>query len=286
MRLLTVGLALALFHAPHSIAGELTGTLKAIAERGSFVIGYREAEPPMSFHDKNAAPIGYSIDLCGHVAAAIKQKLGRADIATEYVAVTANNRFDAIQSGRIDILCGATTKTLGRSERVDFSQLTFVTGAGLLSRDGDQVANLLGLQGRKVAVVEATTTIDMLQQTLKARLVDAEVVAVASAAEGMAMLDAGTVDAFSSDQVVLIGLVLSRPGEQKYFLSGELYSFEPFALAVRRNDADFRLVADRALAALYRNKQIRLIYKKWFGRFAAKVPNLLKAVYKMGATPE
>ena len=45
-------------------------------------------------------------------------------------------------------------------------------------------------------------------------------------------------------------------------------------------------VTDRALAALYRSKQIRVIYKKWFGRFAAKVPNLLKAVYKMGATPE
>ena len=37
--------------------------------------------------------------------------------------------FDAIESGKIDILCGATTKTLGRSERVGFTQLTFVTGA-------------------------------------------------------------------------------------------------------------------------------------------------------------
>ena len=82
MRLLTVGLALALFYAPQSVAGELTGTLEAIAERGALVIGYREAEPPMSFHDNNGAPIGYSIDLCGHVAAAVKQKLGRADIRT------------------------------------------------------------------------------------------------------------------------------------------------------------------------------------------------------------
>jgi ABC-type amino acid transport substrate-binding protein len=286
MRLLSIGLALVLFYAPHSIAAELTGTLKAIAERGSIVLGYREAQPPMAFKDQSGAPIGYSIDLCGHIAAAVKQNIGRADLLTEFVAVTADNRFDAIQSGRIDILCGATTKTLGRSERVDFTQLTFVTGAGLLSRDDAHVENLLGLAGKKVAVTESTTTIATLRQTLEKRLVDAEVVSVGSAEEGMAMLDAGTVDAFSADQVVLIGLVLARPSQKKYFLSGELYSFEPFALAVRRNDADFRLVADRALATLYRTKQIRAIYKKWFGRFAAKVPNLLKAVYKIGATPE
>jgi len=286
MRLLSIGLAIGLFYAPQCFAEELTGTLKTVSERGSIVIGYREAQPPMAFKDRSGAPVGYSIDLCVRIATAVKQKIGRTDIATEFVAVTADNRFDAVQSGSIDILCGATTKTLGRSERVDFTQLTFVTGAGLLSRDGDHVENFLGLAGRKVAVTESTTTIDVLQQTLKQRLVDAEVVSVASAEEGMAMLDAGTVDAFSADQVVLIGLVLSRPSEKKYFLSGELYSFEPFALAVRRNDADFRLVADRALATLYRSKQIRAIYKKWFGRFAAKVPNLLKAVYKIGATPE
>jgi ABC-type amino acid transport substrate-binding protein len=65
-----------------------------------------------------------------------------------------------------------------------------------------------------------------------------------------------------------------------------MFSFEPFALAVARDDADFRLVADRALSQLYRSGQIAGIYNRWFGRFAKKPPVALKALYQLHATPE
>jgi ABC-type amino acid transport substrate-binding protein len=249
-------------------------------------MGFREAEPPMSFLNKSGQPIGYSIDLCNHIAAAVKQKIGRTDIAVEFVPVTAETRFAAIESGAIDILCGATTKTLGRSERVDFTQLTFMTGASLLSLDTTKVQGIMSLKGKRVAVVGNTTTIEALEYALKARLVDAEVVSVSSAAEGMAALNKGEVAAFSSDQVVLIGLAVTRKGEQNYYLAEELFSYEPFALALKRDDASFRLVADRTLSQLNRSKKINAIYGKWFGQFAPEVPLLLKALYKLHTTPE
>jgi glutamate/aspartate transport system substrate-binding protein len=149
------------------MAGELTGTLKRVDETGRINLGFREAEPPMSFIDKNGAVVGYSIDLCDHIAAAVKKKLDRTDIAVSYVPVTAETRFDAIESGKIDILCGATTKTLGRSERVGFTQLTFVTGAALLSLDSAKVSNVAGLKGKRVAVVSNTTTIEACSSTPK-----------------------------------------------------------------------------------------------------------------------
>lgn len=77
----------------------------------------------------------------------------------------------------------------------------------------------------------------------------------------MALLDKGEVDAFSSDQVVLIGQVIACDSGKQYFLSNELFSFEPFALAVARGDADFQLVADRALSQLNRSGQIVTIYQ-------------------------
>ena len=286
MRTLVLGLAFVCLQMSASAASELTGTLKRIDDTGQMNLGFRESEPPMSFRDQSGNPVGYSIDLCDHIVAAVKQKLGRSDITVNYVLVTAENRFTSIESASIDILCGATTKTLGRSERVGFTQLTFVTGASLLSMNDAKVPNVLGLKGKRVAVVSNTTTIEVLKGALNDMLVDAEVVPVSSATEGMALLDKGEVDAFSSDQIVLIGLVIARNSEEQYFLSEELFSLERFALAVLRGDVDFQLVADRALSRLNRSGQIAAIYRKWFGSFGEKPPFMLKALYELNATPE
>ncbi len=286
MRILVLGLALLCLQISASAAGELTGTLKRIDETGQINLGFRESEPPMSYRDQNGNPVGYSIDLCDHIAAAVKIDLGRSDIAVNYVPVTAESRFTSIESASIDILCGATTKTLGRSERVGFTQLTFVTGASLLSLDTAKIPNVSGLKGKRVAVISNTTTIEALKGALNTMLVDSEVVPVPSALEGMALLDKGEVDAFSSDQVILIGQVIARNSGKQYFLSQELFSFEPFALAVARGDVDFQLVADRALSQLNRSGQILKIYRKWFARFAEKPTLALKALYQLNATPE
>ena len=155
-----------------------------------------------------------------------------------------------------------------------------------MSLDSSPVADVESLKAKRVAVVDKTTTIDALKGALSERLIDAEIVPVNSAMEGMDALDKGEVDAFSSDQVVLIGQALARKTDKKYFLSQEMFSFEPFALAVARDDADFRLVADRALSQLYRSGQIAGIHNRWFGRFAKKPPIALKALYQLHSTPE
>ncbi len=286
MRALILGLAFVGLQISTSVADEPTGTLKRIGDTGQVNLGYRAAEPPMSFRDQSGNPVGYSIDLCGHIVAAVKLELSRPDLSTNFVPVTAENRFSSIETAKIDILCGATTKTLSRAKRVGFTQLTFVTGASLLSRQDSKVINVSDLKGRRVAVVSNTTTIEALKRATSELLIDADVVPVATATEGMDLLDNGEVDAFSSDQVVLIGQVIARQSDVRYFLSEELFSFEPFALAVGRGDADFQLVADRALSQLSRNGQIVAIYKKWFGRFGEKPPVVLKALYQLNATPE
>lgn len=271
---------------PQLSAAEQSPTLEQINKSGTIRIGYRTSEPPMSFHDESGKPVGYSIDLCSRAVTAVKEKLEKPDLSVEYVPITSNSRFTALVDNEIDILCGSTTKTLSRSELVDFTQLTFVTGASLLSLKETPVSNISDLQGKKVAVVKDTTTIDVLKAALKETLTEAEVVTVDTAGDGFKALEEGEVDAYSSDQVVLIGLVLTSTDPKRFVVSNELFSFEPFALAVRRNDADFRLVVDRALSRLYRSGQISQIYKNWFGKFSDEVPNALKAMYVINATPE
>ncbi len=286
MRNLIVGVVLAFAPLSAAAAADLNGTLKRISDTGKINLGFREAEPPMSFLDKDGQPIGYSIDLCNYVAVAVKRQLDRRDITVNYVPVTAETRFSAIESGKIDLLCGATTKTLGRAERVGFTQLTFVTGASLLSLSAERVPGIMGLKGKRVAVVDNTTTITALKGALENSLVDAEVVPVSSASEGMSALEKAEVDAFSSDQVVLIGQVITSKDPKIFYLSEELFSFEPFALATARGDADFQLVANRALSELNRSGRIAQIYKRWFGRVAKNPPRVLKALYQLNSTPE
>ena len=286
MRYLPVLLALGLFAAPPLGATGQNDTLGQIKQTGKVRIGFRENQPPMSFLDKNGNPAGYSVDLCVRIVNEVKNNLGRDDIAIEYVPVSSTSRFPALADNKIDILCGATTKTISRGERVDFTQLTFVTGASLLSLKENGVGGISALQGKKVAVSKGTTTLDALSAKLKESVSDAKVVPVDSAKAGLQALIKGEVDAFSADQVVLIGLVLTHKGDEKFAIASDIFSFEPFALAVRRNDSDFRLLADRVLSQLNRSGQITPIYSKWFGKFTKKVPPLLQAMYVLNSTPE
>lgn len=272
--------------APALNAAEQIPTLEQIKQTGKIRIGFRQSEPPMSFRDSEGDAVGYSIDLCNLIITSVKEKIGGADITVDYLPVNAQNRFSALQENQIDILCGATTKTLSRSELVDFTQLTFATGASLLSLQDAPVDTLVDLKGKKVAVVKGTTTETVLDAALRQTATDAEVVMVDSAAQGFEMLKEGKVAAYCSDQVVLIGLLLTSEAPRRYGVSEQTFSYEPFALAIRRNDADFRLVADRVLAQLYRSGKILEIYGKWFGQFSERIPSAIAAVYQINATPE
>jgi glutamate/aspartate transport system substrate-binding protein len=263
-----------------------TPTLEQIKNSEVVRIGYRETEPPMSFLNKDKQPIGYSIELCLHIVNEVKSILKNPNIAAKYVPVTASNRFEALGNNSIDILCGSTTKTLSRSELVDFTQLTFITGAALLSLKSVKVDGIADLMGKKVAVVKDTTTIDSLTKTLKKEGSDAKIIPVDSAAVGMDAVIKGEVDAFSSDQIVLIGLVVTHKNPKQFSVSDEVFSFEPFALAVRRNDAEFRLIANRVLSKLSRSGEITKVYKQWFGKYITEVPALLEAMYILNATPK
>ena len=266
-------------------AQELTGTLKQIEKSGQIRIGYRVSEPPMSFLGKDGNPTGYSIDLCKCIVTEVEKRIG-ADVKVEYVAVTAEGRFKALADNKIDILCGSTTKTLSRSELVDFTQLTFVTGASLMTLKDNKARDSAGFAGKKIGVVKDTTTAVVLKKLIQDTSTAAKIVLFNSAKEGIDALRKKKIDAFSSDQIVLIGIASKAHYPMNFVIQSNVFSFEPFALAVRRNDADFRLVADRVISDLYRSKKILEIYDKWIGKFTRQRPPIFDAMIRLNATPE
>ena len=281
---LVIFMLIAFFASPLT-AQELTGTLKQIKKKGKIRIGYRVSEPPMSFLDQDDKPAGYSIDICKRIVAEVENKIG-TDVNVKYVAVSAKERFKALAKNKIDILCGSTTKTLSRSELVDFTQLTFVTGASLMTLKDNKAFDSGGFSGKKIGVVKATTTAAALKKLIQDTSTDAEVVLFNSAKESIEALRKNKIDAFSSDQIVLIGLALKEPDPMSFEVKSDVFSFEPFALAVRRNDADFRLVADRVISELYRSRKILEIYDRWIGHFTGRRLPIFDAMIKLNATPE
>lgn len=268
-------------------AQDLTGTLAHINDTGVMTIGYRTDQPPLSFVSESGTPVGYSVEICNRIATDVGETLGRTDLSVEYVAVTAENRLEAVADGTIDILCGATTKTLSRAEQVGFTQLTFATGGAVLSVEANPVNGVREIAGKRVAVTEGTTTIDALSEVVARNEISVEIVPVETVDDGLAALLDGSVDALAADQVVLIGKVLTFSGApQDFVVSGDLFSFEPFALAIPRGDADFALVADRTISRLFRDGQIVQIYQTYFAALGAAPPNALTALWELMSTPE
>ncbi|HTS92177.1 MAG TPA: amino acid ABC transporter substrate-binding protein [Stellaceae bacterium] len=266
-----------------AIAAAKADTLATLRSRGTLIIGYREGAPPFSFLGADKKPQGYSIDICNRIAEAIKTELKLPNLEVRYVPVTAENRVDKLESGDIDIECGTTTRTLSRQARVDFTLFTFLTGTEMVVKADSGISGPEQLTNKKIAAQPGTTTEAAIKRMIAAEAPTAQLIPVRDSAEGLAAVEAGKADAYAGDEVVLIGLVLGAKDPAKFRLTGQLYSYEPYALMVRRNDADFRLLADRTLAFIYQNGEIEGIWGKWFGTWVVRPPTLLRIMYAMEA---
>ena len=107
-------------------AQDLEGTLKKVKDTGTFTIGHRDSSIPLSYLDDRLQPIGFSIELCRHVAQAVKAKLGASSLKVAYNPVTSATRIPLVANGTIDIECGSTANMTSRQKQVGFSYTFFV----------------------------------------------------------------------------------------------------------------------------------------------------------------
>ena len=281
MNLRSVGAALAALVMLGAAAAQAQ-TLERVRSTGTFTIGYREDASPFSYRDAGGHAAGYSVELCQAIATNVKDALALPDLKVVYVPVTTEDRFKAVQDGRIDILCGASTVTLARRDLVDFSLFTFVDGASVLLR-ADSPQDLKGLAGKKIGVRAGTTTEQALRNTLAQTSITAEVVTVESHDDGLKRLEAGSIAAYFADRGIL--LFLAQKSQDKGLRVSDRYlTFESYGLALTRGDHVFRLLVDRTLSALYRSGMIHKIFTHAFGANANE-SDLLKALYVIEGLP-
>ncbi len=268
-----------------SLSAGAAGTLDKIKASKSIGLGYRENSIPFSYIGDDNQPWGYSVDLCIKVVAAIVKQLGVDELQLLWVPVTPETRIAKLKSGEIDLECASTTKSLTRMQEVDFSLSTFIDGGGYLARRSAGIKRFEDLAGKRIAVAAGTTSERTLAQALLQKNMRAELVKVSDHQQGFAALMKGNVDAYASDRSLLMGLVLDSGTQNDWAIGPETLSYEPYALMMRRNDADFRLAVNRELARLSRSREIFGIYDRWFG-FLAKPGPQLESLYFLNGLPE
>jgi ABC-type amino acid transport substrate-binding protein len=268
-----------------ALAQDLQGTLKKIKDSGTIVIGYREQSLPFSFRGDDGKPTGYSIDLCQRIVTGIQQQLKLPKLDVKWVAVTVDTRITAVVNGTIDLECGSTTASLSRQEQVDFSNMTFVDGGSLLVKMSSNLATLQDLSGKKIGVIPGTTTEGALRNVLQKTSITAQIVPITDHRGGLTALESGSIDAYASDRVILIGLAATATTPGEFAIAEQYLSYEPYGFMLRRGDASFRLAVNRVLASLYRSGEVMQIYGRWFGRLG-RPGGILIAMYTLYALPE
>jgi ABC-type amino acid transport substrate-binding protein len=253
-------------------------TLDRIRDTGTFRMGYRADAKPYSYQDGQGQPAGYLVDLCLEIARALGPSIN-----PQFVRVPAVQRFEAVRDGRVDILCDPSSVTMPRREIVDFSLPTYFDGAGVISRTGKPVGRFEDFAGKRVGVLEGTTTEQTLRTSLGELNVKATIVTVREHSAGLDLLWDDKLDIYFADRGIIAAIVREggRPG---FELSRQYFSYETYALALPRDDGAFRLLVDRTLAQLYRTGKINAILEKTFGK--ASLDELLKALIVLNSLPD
>lgn len=266
-------------------AQDFSGRLARIATNGEVVLGHRESSVPFAYLDEKQQPIGYSIDLCMKVVEAIEKTVGK-ELKVRYVPVTPKTRIALMANGTIDLECGSTTNNLTRQEQVEYLPVTFITGTKLLVKKASSIQSVDDLDGKVIALAQGTTNERAIKAEIEKKSMNVRVIPVRDHAEGMLALETDRVDAYSTDHILLHGLIDKSRTPDEFAVVGDFLSYDPYALMVPRNDSDFELVGKKALAELFRSGEINDIYEKWFGPMGVEQSDLLKAAFRLQALPE
>lgn len=239
----------------------------AVQAAKTLKLGVRSDAPPFSSKFDNGNFDGYTVKLCELIATeAINRRLFDH---YEFVEVTAANRFVFLRDGKIDLLCGASTMTLERMRIADFTFMTFLSGASVMYNktsieqevNKDNCSLIVGVLGNTTTHDEVERIMGKFEghETLTNCVIkppkdlDHHI-------EGFRQLKAGKINAYVADREILLALE-NRPGKmadeskeaqpQEIEVSTNYFSYEPYAIAVNRENRELRLLANEVLSRLF-----------------------------------
>jgi len=242
----------------------LSPTLAAIKSRHSVHVGYRESSPPFSFLDQANRPIGYSLELCQAVVDEIGVEVDDPALAIDYVKVTSDDRIPAVVQGKVDLECGSTTANAERAKQVAFSPLMFVAGTKLMVPKDSTISAPKDLQGKTIVVTKGTTNEQAMHAVDKKYNLGLNIVTAGDHEQSYQMLVDGKVAAFATDDILLYGLIARHKSQDKFKVTGDYLSYDPYGIMFRKGEPQLTAVVERAFRKLGTNHDLVPLYNKWF----------------------
>jgi general L-amino acid transport system substrate-binding protein len=208
--------------------------LKAVKDRGVLNCGVSEGLYGFSARDNNGNWSGFDVDLCRAIAAAIFNDTSKVN----YIPLDASRRFEALQSGSIDVLSRNTTWTMSREIELGliFAATNYYDGQGFLVRRAMNKETALDLDGAKVCVQTGTTTELNLVDYFRTNKMNYEVIASTTLESAIKGYDSGQCNVLTADVSALFAIRLSLSKPDEHVILPDVISKEPLGPVVRQDD--------------------------------------------------
>jgi ABC-type amino acid transport substrate-binding protein len=236
-------------------------TLEKISRTGALTIGTRTGSPPFAFVNKNNEWVGFSIDLVEQAIVPVIAKKAGKEIKVEKKESTPQTRIPLLTSNAVDLIAETMTDTQSRRDSVDFSLTFFATGAQFLVKKGSPIKGLQSIAGRRIAAQQGSTNARIIREQVP----NAKLLEFPDQPAAFQALVQGQVQAYTNDGIQLAGLKAKAPKPDEWVVVGEFFSYEPYGMAMRKNDSDFRQIVNVGLMDAIASGKYFDLYDKWFG---------------------
>ncbi len=255
-------------------AAEGDSLLDTVLERGNLICGVNGGLVGFSVQEADGSYTGFDVDFCRAVAAALFDDPD----AVEFVPLSAQERFTAVQTGAIDVLFRNTTWTLSRDTTVgmDFGPTTFYDGQGIMVREALGIDSLEGLNGATICVQSGTTTELNLTDQMRARGIEFEPNVFEEIDPSYTAYDEEQCDAVTSDRSQLIARRSTLSDPAAHIILDTTLSKEPLGPAVAQGDSRWKDVIDWAVFATIQAEEFGITSENIDEFSDSENPNILR----------
>lgn len=229
-------------------------TMGKIQEAGEITLGVKYDVPPFGFNNPESGEVeGFDVDLGKYIAA----RLGVEPVFRE---ANSDNRIPLLVDGTIDLILSTMTITQERDLEIDYSEPYYVANGDVLVPEGSDIASLEDLAGNTVCTAIGST----YQTTIKEEVPDADLKLVDGYSECLELIQTGAVDAVSTDNVILTGMVIQDDTLQLLDLD---YTEEPYGVGIPDGDTEMKEFVDESVAQFIEDGTWQETYDKWVGQY-------------------
>ena len=226
-----------------------------IQEKGELVIGVKYDVPPFGFNNPSSGKVeGFDVDL----GQAVADKLG---VKPKFIEAISDNRIPFLQDGTADLILSTMTINEERVGQIEFSDPYFIAkGRILTKKDNSEITGVDSLAGKNVCTALGST----YEATLKKQAPDAELKLVDSYSECLESLQNGSVDAISTDDVILTGMIIQ---DDSLHLVGDELTQEPYGAGIKKGNTELKEFVDGVFSEYKEDGRYGKTYEKWVGQY-------------------